>query len=81
MNCAQGDPMQKAVFLLVMLGKELNTRVRKIISTYSGTIYEGLPTTRNDFEKEIHSLRQEIEDEKTVLRQTETQIQNVSCQL
>jgi V-type H+-transporting ATPase subunit a len=71
-----GESVQKVVFMVVLLGRELVSRVGKVVATYQGTVFE-TPKDRNSFETVLTQLRQDLIDKRAVLGQTKSQIFNL----
>ncbi len=60
-HALQGEQVRKAVFYVVLLGRQLNTRITKMCDLFRATIYP-LPESRDEYERELRAMRQEIKD-------------------
>jgi len=75
-----GNPVEKCLFTVVVIGSELPRRIRKIGSLFGATIFD-LPGTREDLEEEIKQIKHSREDGKKILNETISRIRKILTSL
>lgn len=64
-----GEPAEKAVFSVVVVGSELPRRIRKICALFGATIFE-VPNSKAEIDKELKEIDKKRVDSNDVLQET-----------
>ena len=77
---ATGEEMKKTVFWIVFLGEQLNSRIRKMCDIIHASVYD-TPPSREETERVLQLLQQELVDKRAVDTQTDDSIHNLLSRL